>query len=38
MAAVATAFADALGGIMPKIPMTPWRVLRAIKQREAKDA
>ncbi len=38
MAAVATAVADALGGIMPKIPMTPWRVLRAIKQREAKDA
>ncbi len=34
MAAVASAVANALGGMMPEIPMTPWRVLRAIKQRE----
>ncbi len=38
MAAVANAVANALGGYMPEIPMTPWRVLRAIKQREQADA
>jgi CO/xanthine dehydrogenase Mo-binding subunit len=34
MAAVASAVANALGGMMPEIPMTPWRVLRAINQRD----
>ncbi len=34
MSAVASAVATALGGMMPEIPMTPWRVLRAIKQRQ----
>ena len=34
MSAIASAVANALGGMMPQIPMTPWRVLRAIKQRE----
>ena len=38
MSAIASAVADALGGMMPQIPMTPWRVLRAIKQREKPDA
>jgi 4-hydroxybenzoyl-CoA reductase subunit alpha len=38
MSAIASAVADALGGMMPQIPMTPWRVLRAIKQREKTDA
>lgn len=34
MAAVANAVANALGGYIPEIPMTPWRVLRAIRQKE----
>ena len=38
MAAVASAVADALGGMMPEMPITPWRVLRAIKQRSKDTA
>ena len=38
MAAVANAVSNALGGYMPEIPMTPWRVLRAIKQKEMAEA
>jgi CO/xanthine dehydrogenase Mo-binding subunit len=33
MSAVANAVANALGGMMPEIPMTPWRVLRALRAR-----
>jgi 4-hydroxybenzoyl-CoA reductase subunit alpha len=36
MAAVATAVANALGvGMVEEIPMTPWRVQRALRGREA---
>ncbi len=38
VAAVASAVANALGGMMPEIPMTPWRVLRSIKQRSKDTA
>jgi 4-hydroxybenzoyl-CoA reductase subunit alpha len=38
MSAVACAVANALGGMMPEIPMTPWRVLRAIRQRKLDSA
>jgi 4-hydroxybenzoyl-CoA reductase subunit alpha len=33
MSAVASAVANALGGMMPEMPMTPWRVLRAMRAR-----
>jgi CO/xanthine dehydrogenase Mo-binding subunit len=37
--AIASAVSDALGGVyMHQIPMTPWRVLRAIHARERRDA
>lgn len=34
MSAVANAVANALGGMMNEIPMTPWRVLRAMRARK----
>ena len=34
MSAVANAVANALGGMMGEIPMTPWRVLRAMRARD----
>ncbi len=34
MSAVASAVANALGGMVPEIPMTPWRVLRVLRARE----
>lgn len=40
MSAVANAVANALGGMVPEIPVTPWRVLRVLRARErygAKD-
>ncbi|MCC5795491.1 MAG: molybdopterin-dependent oxidoreductase [Chromatiales bacterium] len=38
MSAVANAVADALGGMVPEIPMTPWRVLRVLRARERHGA
>ena len=34
MSAVANAVANALGGMVPEIPVTPWRVLRVLRARE----
>ena len=33
MAAVANAVANAVGEMLPQIPMTPWRLLRVIRHR-----
>jgi 4-hydroxybenzoyl-CoA reductase subunit alpha len=38
-AAIVAAVSDALGGInLPEVPLTPWRVLKAIRQRGKADA
>ena len=34
MAAVANAVANAVGEMLPQIPMTPWRVLRVVRHRQ----
>ena len=34
MSAVANAVANALGGMMNEMPMTPWRILRAMRARK----
>jgi len=38
MSAIASAVADAIGRMVPEIPMTPWRVLQAIRQQQLKSA
>jgi CO/xanthine dehydrogenase Mo-binding subunit len=37
MAAVANAVANAMGEMLPQIPMTPWRLLRVIRHRKKKE-
>lgn len=37
MSAIASAVADAVGQMVPEIPMTPWRVLRTIRQQQLKS-
>jgi CO/xanthine dehydrogenase Mo-binding subunit len=37
MSAIASAVADAVGQMIPEIPMTPWRVLRTIRQQQLKS-
>jgi CO/xanthine dehydrogenase Mo-binding subunit len=34
MSAIASAVADAIGRVVPEIPMTPWTVLRTLRQEE----
>ena len=38
MSAIASAVADAVGQMIPEIPMTPWRVLRTIRQQQLKSS
>jgi CO/xanthine dehydrogenase Mo-binding subunit len=38
MAAVANAVANAVGEMLPQIPMTPWRLLRVIRYRKKRAA
>ena len=38
MAAVANAVANAVGEMLPQIPMTPWRLLRVIRYRRKRPA
>jgi CO/xanthine dehydrogenase Mo-binding subunit len=38
MAAVANAVANAVGEMLPQIPMTPWRLLRVIRHRKRREA
>jgi CO/xanthine dehydrogenase Mo-binding subunit len=37
MSAIASAVADAIGRMVPEIPMTPWRVLQTIRQQQLKS-
>ena len=37
MAAMANAVANALGEQVPEMPMTPWRVLRAVSRQRDRD-
>jgi len=37
MAAVANAVANAMGELIPRMPMTPWRLLRVIRHREKQN-
>jgi hypothetical protein len=34
MSAIASAVANAVGALVPEIPMTPWKVLRMLRAKE----